>query len=110
MGNSGGIPVNADLSQITDPGNKALIARLQHAELQERPGLLPGLARARLLRRDARLDPGPDERQEHVQRPERAGEAVQRQPRQHRQGLARSGRGGGRPARCASATRRRRLP
>jgi raffinose/stachyose/melibiose transport system substrate-binding protein len=26
MGNSGGIPVNADLSQITDPGNKALIA------------------------------------------------------------------------------------
>lgn len=26
MGNSGGIPVNADLSKITDPGNKALIA------------------------------------------------------------------------------------
>ncbi|MDX6228262.1 MAG: raffinose/stachyose/melibiose transport system substrate-binding protein [Frankiales bacterium] len=26
MGNSGGIPVNADLSQITDPGNKQLIA------------------------------------------------------------------------------------
>jgi raffinose/stachyose/melibiose transport system substrate-binding protein len=27
MGNSGGIPVNADLSKITDPGNKALIGQ-----------------------------------------------------------------------------------
>ena len=27
MGNSGGIPVNADLTKITDPGNKALIAQ-----------------------------------------------------------------------------------
>ena len=37
MGNSGGIPVSADLAQITDPGNKQLIS--DFATLNEKNGL-----------------------------------------------------------------------
>ncbi len=73
IGNSGGIPVAADPSKITDPKNQELIANFNKINDGRRPGVLPGLARARLLRRagvripvadqpveDARRGAGPD--------------------------------------------------
>ena len=73
IGNSGGIPVAADPSKITDPKNAGTHRQLQQDHGGRRPGVLPGLARARLLRRagvripvadqpvqDARRGAGPD--------------------------------------------------
>ena len=53
LGNTGGVPVAADPSAITDPKTKELIENFNTLSERRRPGLLPGLAGPRLLRRAA---------------------------------------------------------
>ncbi len=111
LGNSGGIPVAADTVGDHRPEEQGADRQLQHAGQDRRPGVLPGLAGPRLLRRARGRRAGADHRHQVAGRDARRDrQAVRREPQDRQVTDAGSGRAAdrrlGRPVglRCLEVT------